>query len=638
MNFLNSLPVIIEKSGFFFVPILVIMALINFRRIWSIRRGRPFTVMVLLMLFSYMMLGNGSSRYLLIALLAAGCLTVFGAEWLIKFLNFLQIGRILSPKGWLWLTVCAAVAVCGVKTAFHERSFVARNMMEILLKADSGKTVIFSPECKTGEKLGGLASAVPEWEFHLHDNWDTTIRAVVRRQTEDRDFYFFTRIPKENSYEDFKNCFRGRYYFFPFDLVAEECEYRYRFLLLKFNGRTGDGEQTGVPVNILATQLPDPLPLKENKDTWRTADINRLAPVLLQNHALLNPANSFGTFAGQNFRFRAINGVYPEQFELQYRNALGWLLDHRTFKLKVQDQASVTAAADRPPVIWKKSLISGEVPLMLTPRQICVTGNRFELFFEGAVPGWQYNNDRMQITLSYQNGGVKVATTDRILKTRCETETKIISCDPAKLKKTPLDLLIIEDLFDTRLGLKTYLPEQLSQHSTIDTISAVAGAVNAIDPSRHPVKWPQKKYDAVLINLLGDAFARPWTVPFIVDQLAGKLNVLSKKIRQNYGDIPIGIILPPAPPGGESQFPYSESFFIARMSHYNICSAVERLHRKGKLTDSVIIPLYLTLHPEKDYVFHNHAQHTYSGYFFTASGQKKLAAATGAYLADMLKK
>lgn len=634
MTFFESFPAIIERSGFFFVPILFIMAMLNFRRIWQSRRIRPFLLLLLTMMSAYMLLAHASARYLLIVVLIAGTLAGFGAEWLIKLLKVLRIEKFLSPTAWLWVIAGATILCSGLKLATHSRSFIGRDMMEVLLAEKSGKIVVFNAENKTGTKLGGLMEAVPAWEFHDHLSWESAVRAFVLHQTEDKDFYFFTRVPAEYRYADFRHWFRGRYYFFPFDLTAEKCEYKYRYFLLKFNKETGDGQQYGVPVDILASQLPDPLPLKENRDSWRTADIGKLAPVLLKNDALLNPANSFGTFAREKFRFRAINKVYPANFEAQYRNALGWLLDHRTFALKVD--TGYAAPSLHPPVEWKQNRVSKEAPLTLMPQRICVpAGGEEELFFEGAVPAWRRGNDRMKIAVSRHKDRIGFSVTDKFLKTAVSAECQMIRHDIARLKDKPLSLLILEDQYSARLGLKKELPPILAKGSTVDVTIPESGAVNAIDKTRFPV-WPDKRYDMVIINHIGDGFARPWTVPFIVDKLVENLNLMQQDIRQRYGDIPVALILPPMPPGGESQYPFSESFFISRMSHYNICSAVERMHRAGKLGDLLLVPLYLTPHPYNDYTIHNHKLQIYSGYNFTAKAQKKFASALGAYLTDML--
>ena len=78
-----------ERSGFFFVPILSLAALFNLKELVSERVRSSFIFMTAALFGSYIILGGGSARYILIPLLTSGCLAGAGAMAPARYLRMI---------------------------------------------------------------------------------------------------------------------------------------------------------------------------------------------------------------------------------------------------------------------------------------------------------------------------------------------------------------------------------------------------------------------------------------------------------------------------------------------------------------------------------------------------------------------
>ena len=250
LNFLNNLLKVFEGAGFFFVPILCLMALFDLSQLRKNRGTRSYLLICAVMLFVYLIISE-SSRYLLIPLLLCGVLAGAGMGAPVKYLHWTGYFKFL--KKWHLILLLTIVTICFscLKLTLRDRSSVMRIFATELRNHPTGKFALCSVNCPQGAKLGSLLRFHPDFEFMNCDNFDDAIDFLTVNNFVDKDIYFFTRIPRNYQVDDFKLWFRGKHSIFPFDIVQIKGERSYRYILMKFNGRTLDGTQAASRYGLL---------------------------------------------------------------------------------------------------------------------------------------------------------------------------------------------------------------------------------------------------------------------------------------------------------------------------------------------------------------------------------------------------
>lgn len=635
---LDSCSAFFERCGFFFVPVFSLAALLNLTALKPGRVRYTFLLFSGLMLISYMVAGRGSSRYLLIPLLLWGCLAGAGSEMPWRYLGRFLPEKWFKPHLWL-LVLTATVIICGVlKIALRDHSTVSGEFVKYLSNSGDKKFVLYAADCHQGVRLGSALRRDQRASFKEFKTFNEVVEQLAADLNTDlkQDIYIYTEIPRRYDAEDFRQWFRGKYYIFPFDIVHQARERSARFILLKFNGRIGDGVQTGLRNNVL-TGMPETLPVKRFR-SWAMADLSGYLPPEPDNAVIFVPDN--GSMLKNSPIFRMNGGQLPAQVKLQLRNQLGWLEAQRSFKLSENTPPTAVAAAK---ISMPAVAVNTEPPLVAVPEKVFMPQDAPQLHLPGAIPLWHPEQKRIEIKISSPpsaSGRFEFTVHDRIQSQSTSGSIELFLSDLQKLSTRKWQILMLEDGQSHHLQLSQKLQSLLHPQSSILKVVLPSSQHSSIVTAAE-TPLPPGDYDVILLNIFSDCFARSWSVPLNIGPFLDKyLTAAVKRLNRQFPGVPVALLLPPPPTAGDSMYPLSNSPLLSRIAHYNICSAAERWYQqqKTKYKNLHVVPLYLAVDQQVDYIRDSRREPVWSGNALTGQGKLKLAKSIGAFLVEMTSK
>ncbi len=626
-NFLDTLSIFFERSGFFFVPILSLAAFFNLPILNKGRGWHAFMMISLTMLAAYIFINSGSSRYVLIPLLLFGMLSAAGVTAIHRYTQYLPFLKKIKQKYWLILATAAAIST-GLAKIYVSDHVSTLGIFTNILNNSSNDLILYSAECTHGIRLGGELRNNPHITFCNLESWNDVASRLAIDKNDGRDIYIYTAIPEKFTTEDLAVWFRGKYGIFPFEEVAHTIENRSRRILLKFNFRTLDGVQSGPYSGTLAS-WPDTLQLKPYR-TWALWQIND--DTSGENQAIY--ITLFGTMNKNQLYFRKLNNVLEKTGKVELRNQLGFPEEERTFTLQ-ETTSNVTITLPAPLKHGSnRAQLANDRPLLLDGTTIYASARQEALYLHGAIPHWSPENSRINIVNGPKQpvvqGKLQINCQDTKLKTAASATYDILRIDTANIARNPLKLLWIDDQQSKLRQMANQLQSQLHAASSMEYMLLPQEHESAIQTFLLQ-KLPDAEVEFVFLNIFSDPCVRPWTLPINVDPFMDKhLSSAVKNLHKKYPSAQVVLILPPPPAAGTSLFPPADSVVLGRLAHYNLCGALQRWHKRHALPQVSLLPLYFFLDPYNDYMMDS--PKVWSGNALRESAYKKSAENIAAFL------
>jgi hypothetical protein len=645
---------LIVEAGFYFVPCLVLLGMFHIKSLREDASRIVFLFLSLVLLALYLILGNSSSRYLLIPTLIAGCFSGAGLEFISdkirKIFSKKDSANVIIATAISFIIVFAGIIRCVVRNRDECMDVFAKVIM-----AESNKTnYVFGINCHSSQKLGGILNQNQESVYYNCISWDEAISEFVSVQSEDNPFYFCVEMPQRYNIRDYINWFQSYYYIFPFDVICESFKGRKRFVLLKFNHKTLDGNESYISADFL-DNLPDPLVTQKWKNTnFSFANIGTYFPSnSLTDEHFFELTN--GTKIKDNLYVRMELQPPDKPVTFFLRNAVFWpearcdrfmiesssanLLEEKpsdtntdiTLPLSESKETSHSLAFPAAPVLLD---IIPDVPVVISET------NSPCLHLSGAIPGWFSGNKRFLINNSTDEkiefdlssgNNVDITVEDRFLKKKVDKKLNIsfFSADKTRETDNNLSFLIIGDkdssaLLDLQSGLSSFLP----QGTTIDHITGFH--------KQDILSLSQEQYDIIILNTFSPYINNPWIFPFETDIFFDQdYSTFFKQLKDKFSEAYFYVVLPPAPPPEQTMFPTCFSPKLAKLSHYRICSAAIRWYHNYHPDRTFLVPLYCYADPNDDYTLQWTIENikVRLGYSFTKSAKAKF----GAVLVDYIR-
>ena len=630
-NILDILRMLFENSGFFFVPILSTIALINLSALSADRKRTAFLLISGITLVGYLAVGIDSSRYLLIPLLLVGLLAGAGATAPLKYLHKIKFLKWLQARH-LLIFFTALTLICGLlKLTFREPSAALDEFAE-KLNSPQHELILYSVESSRGARLGVALRNHPDKKFYSFVNWQQCIKQLSVDQTSDVDKYFFTDIPTDYTAEDFLLWFRGKYCLAPFEIIHSQRQGSHNYILLKFNGKILDGSQNSLRFNAL-NAMPETLQIID----YRNWAVSNIAGYLPQIKSALYIPNNGTAFHNQVF-FRKSNQMLPADGTLQLRNALTWLEAERSFKLSTTtpDPQAVSFT----PV--QAQVSNADAPPLITPAEkIYLSSNQEFIHLSGASALWSQNDQRFEFSGGEKHpaipGRLDFTLRDTVLNTSANSSLTLIKEDLRDLTGLRGKILLLQDEYGKRLNLQENLLQLLPPQLKITGVNIPSGGESSIQTALNTV-LPEENFQLILLNIFQDTFTRDWTIPLQVDPFMDKhLTALAKKLRSRYPKAFIALLVPPPPAPGASFYALLNSVQLSRLAHYHSASALQRWQQRKKFPQTEILPLYYSIDPSKGYTTDGVCKNVYSGFHFTAHAQKVMAENSAAFFIYLYK-
>jgi hypothetical protein len=121
-EFCDAIQAVFDRAGFFFVPILSIMALFNLSALNNGRIKKSFLLIAAICFLGYLPFAAGSARYILIPLLTVGMLAGAGATAPIKYLHMIKPLRCIKARHLLIFFTALAVLGSFIKLALRDHT------------------------------------------------------------------------------------------------------------------------------------------------------------------------------------------------------------------------------------------------------------------------------------------------------------------------------------------------------------------------------------------------------------------------------------------------------------------------------------------------------------------------------------
>jgi len=623
---------LIGGAGFYFVPILALMAILNWRELEPGRSKQIYLLIAALMLPAYLLLGN-SSRYLLIPLILCAPLAGAGTTMLLRFLRFFRCFDWLKRRYLMLAFTIPAVAVSFLRLSLRNHEDVLFEFESTMRREAAEPVILRSVDCSHGRVLGGLLMYDKAIDFaDFESDWPRAIDFLTQQQYNDKPIYFFIRIPKRYTAGDIADWFRGKYGIYPFDIVKQEDDY----LLIKFNGKIADGAAP-LPAAEALSGLPDELTVEPFRG-WVRAPLPETWVRAPETALLLRPEN--GTADEKYIYFRLENGSAPERGYLNMFNQLGWRLDGRDFQLR-----TIPGGAVELPLSAGNKVdfqLNDEKPLVLDLPEVYVNTDCQQLYLAGAVPHYRPGSRRFEFSAPdgvadlKKNGSAAVDYTVKDIYRQQSTQIDftVVRADCRVLKSRPLKILLVEDKISSRLELAEPLQSLLHPDSLLECLPLQSGNENSWHTAAQ-THYKSGDFDVVLLNIAADSFARPWSIPLKIGPFMDKYATETvKKLRKKYPEAMIAIILPPPPAPGASMYPFT-SPLQSRLAYWHSARALYRWQQRKKHNVS-IVPLTLTVDPQAGYVRYSAARPVWEGFKFTPRSRQAMAETVGAFLVNKL--
>ena len=620
-----------ENSGFFFVPILSITALINLPALQAGKKRTTFLFISGITLAGYIAVNSGSSRYLLIPLLLVGLLAGAGATAPLKYLHKIKCLKWLQARHLLIFFTVLTLTCSLLKLVFREPSAALDEFAE-KLNSPQHELILYSVEASKGSRLGVALRKHSNKKFYQFDNWQQCIKQLSVDQTSDVDKYFFTSIPANYTAEDFLLWFRGKYYLAPFEIIRTQNKDSKRYILLKFNGKILDGSQSSLRFNAL-NAMPETLQIID----YRSWAVSNIAGYLPQIKSALYVPNNGTAFHNQVF-FRKSNQMLPADGTLQLRNALTWLEAERSFKLSTT--APDPQAVSFTPV--QAQVSNADAPPLITPAEkIYLSSNQEFIHLSGASALWDQGDQRFEFSGGEKHpaipGRLDFTLRDTMLNTSANSSLTLIKEELRDLTGLRGKILLLQDDYGKRLNLQENLLQLLPPQLKITGINIPSGGESSIQTALNTV-LPEENFQLILLNIFQDTFTRDWTIPLQIDPFMDKhLTALAKKLRSRYPKAFIALIVPPPPAPGASFYALLNSVQLSRLAHYHSASALQRWQQRKKFPQTGILPLYYSIDPAKGYMTDGVCKNVYSGFHFTTHAQKVMAENNAAFFIYLYK-
>lgn len=616
-----------ERSGFFFVPILSLAALFNLKELVSGKVRHSFMFVTASLLVSYIILGNGSARYILIPLLTFGCLTGAGAMAPARYLHKIPQLKWLKVQ-YLLIFFTVITLICSfLKLSLRDHGTVMYEFVDKLaVPADNVK--IYSVNSPRGIILGSKLRNFPDKEFYIFKSWDAAMQQLALDQDKSENIYFFTNIPAGYTAEDLLQWIRGKYYLAPFEVIHSAKERSENYILLKFNHKILDGEQKFLRSNLL-DMLPDTLPLTPYRQ-WGSLDIAEAIALQPQPYYVTND----GTVTANRVYFRKNHDVLPKRGTLQLRNNLTWLEAEREFKLITSNKR---LPALKPEISANKLVTQADAPPLLTEcRKIFIGSNQQFIHLSGANALWHPAENRFAFSGNREKhparpGKFEYTAEDTILKTTSRSAFDIYQYDLKEIKNLRGNVLIIQEHFSEQFDLQKNLRTMLPAKINIQLATVSRSGYSSLH-SANSIELPAGDFQVILLNLFSDAICREWTIPLNTDPFLDEhLTKLVQRLSKQYPNAVITLLLPPPPAPGYSMFVLLNSVKHSRLAHCNIVNAVYRWQQRSNLQNVEILPLYLSIDPENGYILDQKHNKIYSGFSFTDKSKRVIAENTAAF-------
>ena len=642
LNFLSPLNPLFENAGFFFVPVFMLVGLFNIRALRQRLSTGVFFFIAGAMMLAYLIIANTVGRYLLIPLLLCGCLSGAGLEFLERHaVRGLHLRKLPPPHTLLIFLTIFSIACCMAKIAQRGRTNAMAYFTSKIRNDISRKSIILGVDSPHSRRL--VFGQMPQngnIEFYNLKTWEEAFDILTPRQSQDLDFYFSVRMPKKYNISDYICWFRGMYSIFPFDVMGETKKGKNRYLLLKFNRKVSDGRHTRVAPDVLDA-LPEPLVLKKNANNWLIFD----AAEFIRKHDLAGLSFKFqsGSFIRGKI-FTRLFGQDRAKRLISLHNELCWPLAacERNVTgadaVKPEARNSHEAAPATPSAVPREKLnIAADPPLLLQPPEIPVLPEDPVIHVSNFLPLWNSGSHRYEpengleaIPIPPETATQTIRITDTATGKKNSATFKIAGLYSEVSAMPELRILLVEDNQHIRLNLRSELKKILSPRSTLDYLQLGHGELCSFSIRPLP-PLPQKKYHAVVLNIFGDAIVRPWSVPFKTGPFFDEhLTSLTDVIIGQYPDTPLLLLLPPPPSAEPSLYPLCDSPQFGRLSHFRICSAADRWFKRNQPENTVLVPLYSVLDPQRGYAAQRLAEENatvHSGFAFTDAARRRMARA-----------
>jgi len=573
---------------------------------------------------------------LLIPLILFGILSGAGMELFCLWLRKIPCVRRMSANVLMFFLAALISMTCMLRVALRKSNDMIPIFIKSIISDAKRDTSVYCIDFKNTSKISGLTAEFPNIKVENFELWSDAIKQFTNRQYENRDFYFCVEMPRTYRQEDFKNWFRSRYYVYPFDLIQDYCYRKQRYLLLKFNHKTAAKNESMFDKSVFGSDEKN-FVFQQWRNVWYYCPF--------MNDLSINGQMKKGFFSSEKvksigswlFIRNDDKAENPDIADITYHNSLLWPEEKRIFRISFDNGAISEGRLQSSFSSFEKSAIpSDEPPLLLIPPYVTVSETSPTLFLTNCVPAYRQETDNFSfagnktvIPVTEHDKTIHISVSEHASGRSASGDLQIKWLKKSFAANESVSVLMIEDTQFAKLNLEKEVSVLLSEDDNkIDFVRMKSGASSSFDFSAYE-GWLDKKYHAIIMNILLDPIARPWSFPFQTGPTLDRL--LSEYVaflHKKYPAMPCFIILPPSPVDLPSFFTlYCNSPQLSRLSHYRVCDAVQRWYIRTNPENVYLIPLYFDVDPENDYCVHTKidGKNVYSGYAFKPEVIKRLA-------------
>lgn len=636
----------LEGAFFFIVPVVLVLSVGGTKEFRSHPGAKLFISLAVGMFgfFLIYMCGNKVSRYMfvpavLISMLAGG----FCGNW-----ERLP-ARWRSWAGIMLLTI--AVVSCLITSLRTARPYPKQFVF------DFAQTIRGNTTDRTIILCGVSCSSVLPVGFVLHDqnpqvhNFDSVTEFVdfLPHQTGNVDLYLLLDIARDSSSEDFIQEFRSSYYIFPFELVDEAVYRRKRYLLYRYTGKTGDGNERGSRQWLLDS-LPAEIKVDSAPGEINFADI--LPPGMISaDDFIIGQTDGYLNSREMTLNCKFILNQLPKSATVYYHNELFWPEANREVILDTAaaEPEKLSPVPPTPAVPGPET--AEDQPLVLDiPPAVVASDQRF-FYLTGVVPG-NGNNRRMsyfyhapdgkklplpdgKFELPETAGRYRFEVKDRCLATTRKFAVELKTAAPFPADRQPPRILFLNDSITSSWGLEKTLNSYWQAENIVSALQVPCGLSELDNELR---EWQDfwsrqevnQEYKLVVLNFFADPIILNRTFPFNNELFEAQFSAMLKTIQSHYPHARLVLAVPP-PPAERVHFPGNLNGRMSRLSHYRL---VKKLLDCVQNNSSIeVLPLVGSIDSYIDYApyWRDHRQFA-TPYGLSDAGKKKIIAAILAWL------